>query len=173
MNDLIKDFIEKNVIDSLQTLLATNDEGEISKTASVVASQFGSGFDISTSESVQKLITSFKKNLTLLIQKTWVDSADISLKEEILVKLDKYCASIEENKWTEVFSSFIKILDSVIYLMFGSMAKSEDFGEYALRIDPEFGIFWWYVKSLPESNDWPNEKNKAVMLIAMFFLANY
>ena len=101
MNDLIKDFIEKNVIDSLQTLLATNDEGEIRKTASVVASQFGSGFDISTSESVQKLIISFKKNLTLLIQKTWVDSADISLKEEILVKLEKYCASIEEGEWSE------------------------------------------------------------------------
>jgi hypothetical protein len=57
--------------------------------------------------------------------------------------------------------------------MFGSTAKTPDFEEYALRIDPEFGIFWWYVKSLPESNDWSNEKNKAVMLIAMFFLANY
>ena len=173
MNDLINDFIEKNVIDSLQTLLATNDEGEISKTAFVVASQFGSGFDISTSESVQKLITSFKKNLTLLIQKTWVDSADISLKEEILVKLDKYCASIESDNWSEVFAPFTLMLSDVIYLMFGSMAKTPDFAEYALRIDPEFGIFWWYVKSLPPTNDWSNEKNKAVMLIAMFFLANY
>ena len=173
MNDLINDFIEKNAIDSLETLISTSDSSQIKKSAQVVASQFGSGFDISSDESVQKLITSFKKNLTLLIQKTWVDSADIVLKEEILVKLEKYCVSIEENKWAEVFSSFIKILNDVIYLMFGSMAKTPDFAEYALRIDPEFGIFWWYVNSLPQKNDWSNEKNKAVMLIAMFFLANY
>ena len=173
MNDLIKDFIEKNVIDSLKTLLASSDSGEIQKAASVVASQFGSGFDISSGESVKKLITSFNKNLTLLIQKTWVDSADVSLKEEILVKLDKYCASVEAGNWSEVYASFTAIVNDVIYLMFGEMAKSEDFSEYALRIDPEFGIFWWYVNNLPATNDWPNEKNKAVMLIAMFFLANY
>ncbi|MBR1403193.1 MAG: hypothetical protein IJ558_03360 [Treponema sp.] len=173
MNNLISDFIEKNAIDALETLLASSDSAEIAKSAPVVASQFGSGFDISSDENVKKLITSFKKNLTLLIQKTWVDHSDISLKEEILVKLEKYCASIEENKWADVFASFTKILDEVIYLMFGSMAKTPDFAEYALRIDPEFGIFWWYVKSLPATNDWSNEKNKAVMLIAMFFLANY
>lgn len=173
MNDLITSFIEKNTIDALNNLLSTNDSGEITASAATVASIFGSGFDISSEDSVKKLITSFKKNLSLLIQKTWVDSADVSLKEEILVKLEKYCLAIEENKWAEVFTSFTKILDEVIYLMFGSMAKSDDFAEYALRIDPEFGIFWWYVKSLPESNEWSNEKNKAVMLIAMFFLANY
>lgn len=173
MNDLIKDFISKDAIDSLDILISSSDSSEISKSAVVVASQFGSGFDISQEDSVKKLITSFKKNLTLLIQKTWVDQSDISLKEEILVMLEKYCASIEKDKWSEVFASFTKILGDVIYLMFGSMSKSEDFGEYALRIDPEFGIFWWYVKSLPATNDWSNEKNKVVMLIAMFFLANY
>ena len=173
MNDLITEFIEKDAIDSLSLLLSSSDNAEITKSAAVVASQFGSGFDISTDASVKKLITSFKKNLTLLIQKTWVDHSDFSLKEEILVKLEKYIASIEEDKWAEVSGSFTKILDDVIYLMFGAMAKSPDFAEYALRIDPEFGIFWWYVKSLPAKNEWSNEKNKAVMLIAMFFLANY
>lgn len=173
MNDLINDFIEKSVIDSLAALLASSDSAKIAESAVVVASQFGSGFDISSDESVKKLINSFKKNLTLLIQKTWVDHSDISLKEEILVKLEKYCASIESGKWSEVFTEFTKILNDVIYLMFGATSKTPDFEEYALRIDPEFGIFWWYVKSLPESNDWSNEKNKAVMLIAMFFLANY
>lgn len=173
MNDLIKDFIEKDAIDSLKILLSSSDNDEIIRSASVVASQFGSGFNITTDESVKKLITSFKKNLTLLIQKTWVDHTDISLKEEILVKLEKYIASVEQNKWTEVTVSFTKIIDDVVYLMFGSMAKTADFEEYAFRIDPEFGIFWWYIKSLPAKNEWSNEKNKAVMLIAMFFLANY
>ena len=173
MNDLITDFIEKNTIDSLKTLLASSDSTEIAKSAVVVAELFGSGFDISSDDSVQKLINSFKKNLTLLIQKTWVDQSDISLKEEILVKLKKYCASVEEGKWAKAFASFTRILDEVIYLMFGETAKTPDFAEYALRIDPEFGIFWWYVKSLPSKNSWSDEKNKVVMLIAMFFLANY
>ncbi|MCR4821389.1 MAG: hypothetical protein K5873_00770 [Treponema sp.] len=173
MNNLITDFIEKNVIDSLDILLKSSDCEEISRCAAVVASQFGSGFDISTEESVKKLTTSFKKNLTLLIQKTWVDQSDISLKEEILVKLDKYCDSVEGNAWAQVFPAFTSIVNDVIYLMFGSLSKTADFAEYALRIDPEFGIFWWYVNSLPATNDWSDEKNKAVMLIAMFFLANY
>jgi hypothetical protein len=173
MNELINDFIEKNVIDALQNLLSTTDPSEITKSAKLVAGQFGSGFNISSEDNVRKLIVSFKKNLTLLIQKTWVDSADISLKEEILVKLEKYCTSIENDKWSEVFSSFTAILSDVIYLMFGSMAKTSEFAEYALRIDPEFGIFWWYVNALPQKNEWSNEKNKTIMLIAMFFLANY
>lgn len=173
MNDLIRDFLDKDVIESLDLLLTSSDNAEISKYAGTVASLFGSGFDISSDESVKKLINSFKKNLSLLIQKTWVDHSDFSLKEEILVKLEKYCAAIEEDKWSEVFGSFTKILSDVIYLMFGAMSKTPDFAEYALHIDPEFGFFWWYVKSLPESNDWSNEKNKTVMLIAMFFLANY
>ena len=65
------------------------------------------------------------------------------------------------------------MLSDVIYLMFGQMSRTPDFEEYALRIDPEFGIFCWYIQNLPETNDWSNEKNKAVLLIAMFFLANY
>ena len=77
MNDLIKDFISKDAIDSLDILISSSDSSEISKSAVVVASQFGSGFDISQEDSVKKLITSFKKNLTLLIQKTWVDQSDI------------------------------------------------------------------------------------------------
>ena len=173
MNDLITEFIEKDAVESLKLLISSSDNAEISKSAGVVASQFGSGFDISSDESVKKLINSFKKNLTLLIQKTWVDHTDVSLKEEILVKLEKYINSIEEGKWSGVFGSFTKIIDDVVYLMFGSMAKTPDFSEYAFRIDPEFGIFWWYVKNLPATNDWSDEKNKAVMLIAMFFLANY
>ena len=173
MNNLITDSIERNVIDSLNTLLDSSDSAQIASSAAVVAAQFGAGFDISSDESVQKLSNSFKKNITLLIQKTWVDQSDISLKEEILVKLEKYYAAIAEDKWGASFASFFAILNNVIYLMFGSMAKTPDFAEYALRIDPEFGIFWWYVKSLPATNDWSNEKNKAVMLIAMFFLANY
>jgi len=173
MNDVIKEYIEKNVIDSMALLISSSDEAQVDSSAKLVASQFGSGYNVSSEEDAIKLLNSFKKNVTLLIEKTWVDQSDIMLKEEILAKLEKYYASVTENKWSASFKAFIEILNDVIYLMFGSMAKTPDFAGYALRIDPEFGIFWWYVQSLPAENNWSNEKNKTVMLIAMFFLANY
>jgi len=57
--------------------------------------------------------------------------------------------------------------------MFGSQTKTKGFNEYALRIDPEFGIFWWYMKNLPRTADWSEFKMRAVTLLGMYFLANY
>ncbi len=169
-SDLIKEFVDENVINSLDVLLSSDDINEIKKSSKVIASQFGDDFDPENSE---KLMQSFKKNLSLLIQKTWVEGSDALQKEAVLVRLEKYCSLIEQDKWAEGFASFKQILNSVIYLMFGSICKSDEFEEYALRIDPEFGIFCWYEKNLPETNCWTNEKNKLILLIAMYFLANY
>lgn len=174
-NDLINEFLEKDTIDSLALLIESSDSSGIQRSASVIADAFGSGFDISSSENIEKLITSFKKNLELLVQKTWVDQSDISLKEEVLFKLNKFCLSVssDHSKFAENYKAFLQIMNEVVYLMFGAQAKSADFDEYALRIDPEFGIFWWYVKNLPSGADWSNEKSCAVQSVAMFFLANY
>ena len=57
--------------------------------------------------------------------------------------------------------------------MFGAQAKNEDFPAYAFRIDPEFGVFWWYIQSLPHEVSWPEEKCRVVLLLGMYFLANY
>ena len=169
-SDLIKEFVDENVINSLGVLLSSDDINEIKKSSKVIASQFGDDFDPENSE---KLMQSFKKNLSLLIQKTWVEGSDALQKEAVLVRLEKYCSLIEQDKWAEGFASFKQILNSVIYLMFGAICKSDEFEEYALRIDPEFGIFCWYEKNLPDTNCWTNEKNKLILLIAMYFLANY
>lgn len=171
-SDLIKEFIDKNAIDSLDSLLSSDDINEISKCTKIIASQFGNDFEIYAKDS-DKLVTSFKKNLSLLIQKTWVEQSDVLQKESVLVRLEKFCVLAEQEKWSEGFASFKQILNSVIYLMFGSICKTPEFEEYSLRIDPEFGIFCWYVKNLPDINSWSNEKNKAVILVAMYFLANY
>ena len=139
-SDLIKEFIDESVINSLGVLLSSDDINEIKKSSKVIASQFGDDFDPENSE---KLMQSFKKNLSLLIQKTWVEGSDALQKEAVLVRLEKYCSLIEQDKWAEGFASFKQILNSVIYLMFGAICKSDEFEEYALRIDPEFGIFCW------------------------------
>ena len=55
------------------------------KAADVVALAFGSSsalFTKETSDFEEKLVLSFQKNLTLLIQKTWVEKEDADLKEQ-------------------------------------------------------------------------------------------
>ena len=78
-SDLITEFLDKTVIDSLSLLLTTSDQSKILDCAKTVASQFGDDFDISTEDNVTRLILSFKKNLTLLIEKTWVENGLILL----------------------------------------------------------------------------------------------
>ncbi|MCR5124023.1 MAG: hypothetical protein K6B43_02385 [Treponema sp.] len=174
MKDLITEFLDKSVIDSLSTFLTSSKSDEICKAASTVVSSFSSSeFKCASVEEEKKLISSFKRNLSLLVEKTWIEQVDISLKEEVLYKLDKYCCEIEKDNWAQSYQPFLKILNDVVYLMFGSQAKTSDFGEYALRIDPEFGIFCWYLRNLPENNNWSEEKNKVAQCVALFFLANY
>ena len=173
-SNLINEILDKKVVNALSTIISSSDLHEIAESASVIANSFTSGdYTISTSEDEKKLVQSFKRNLSLLIQKTWVEEFDIALKEEVLYKLDQFCAKLDEGKWSESYGIFLKILENVVYLMFGTQSRTPEFSEYALRIDPEFGIFWWYVKSLPATNDWSEEKNKSILSVAMFFLANY
>lgn len=174
MNDLIKEFLDEKVIDSLSVLLSSSEKDEVYDSAVSVANAFGSGeFKVSSIEDEHKLISSFQRNLSLLVEKTWVEQLDISLKEEVLYKLEQFCSNVKNNKWLESYSTFTKILNDVIYLMFGAQSRTEEFGAYALRIDPEFGVFCWYVRNLPKMNNWSEVKNKMVQEVAMFFLANY
>ena len=74
-------------------------------------------------------------------------------KNELLDKIISYRVRSVGEEITEN----IKLEDIIIYL----------------RIDPEFGIFWWYMKNLPRTADWSEFKMRAVTLLGMYFLANY
>ena len=96
------------------------------------------------------------------------------LRIRFFIKLAEYSKVISKGKWANAYTEFLQIISDVVYLMFGAMTKTEDFIEYALRIDPEFGIFWYYIKSLPtEGVNMDNDKSRVVMLLGMYFLANY
>ena len=175
-NKIVNQYVDEKVTDAITTLINTANKKEMLKAADVVALAFGSSsalFTKETSDFEEKLVLSFQKNLTLLIQKTWVEKEDADLKEQVLYKLSEYCKCVSKSKWKSAYSNFLQIIGDVVYLMFGSQTKSDDFVEYALRIDPEFGIFWAYIKNLPESFDWEDEKLRVIMLLGMYFLANY
>ena len=177
-NDVITEFVEKKVVDAMGEMLTTADVKKVRECAITVAGAFLGGGEFSghkddPKECEQHLLQSFQKNTILLVQKTWVEKDDVSLKEQVLYKLDQFCTAMKDRQWTSLYPAFREIINDVVYLMFGSQAKSKDFSEYALRIDPEFGIFWWYFDQLPTTVDWADEKSFYVLLVGMFFLANY
>lgn len=167
VKSLIEEFVDTKTVNAVLSFAQSDDNS--TETINSIAAMFGYSGSFE-SEDEHKLVQSFKNNLKLLIEKTWVEKSDIALKEQILFQLEKFC---NESDWTKNFSEFLTILNEAVYLMFGQQTKSGDFGEYSLRIDPGFGIFWWYVKSLPAIAEWPVEKCRNAVLLGMYFLANY
>ena len=167
VKSLIEEFVDSKTVNAVLSFAQSDDNS--TETINSIAAMFGYSGSFE-SEDEHKLVQSFKNNLKLLIEKTWVEKSDIALKEQILFQLEKFC---NESDWTKDFSEFLTILNEAVYLMFGQQTKSGDFGEYSLRIDPGFGIFWWYVKSLPATAEWPVEKCRNAVLLGMYFLANY
>ena len=169
----INSYVDKKILGAISEFV----EGKnFVAAADTLANAFGAGKNLFSKEAgdfESKLIQSFQKNLSLLVQKTWIEKSDAELKENVLYKLNEYSEAVSKGQWNSSYSSLLKIVDDVVYLMFGLQTKSGDFEEYSLRIDPEFGIFWLYIKCLPAEQDWKQEKTRVAMLLGMFFLANY
>ena len=166
-SNLIGEFVEPEIISAVEKIKDVADIQEVNSLAEKVFAEILAGNDDS------KLISSFKKNLTLLIQKTWVEKDDETVKEQVLYNLEQFCAYIEAGKYADEYSRFGHILSDVVYLMFGPTSKEPIFEEYSLRIDPEFGVFWWYIQNLPEKANFSDQKSRALLLLGMYFLANY
>lgn len=169
----VSKYVDKKVLAAISEFLENE---KFTASADTIACAFGAGekmFSKKSSDLDSKLISSFQKNLSLLIQKTWVEKSDAELKENVLYKLNEYCETVSKDNWNNSYPSLLQIVGDVVYLMFGNQAKNADFEEYALRIDPEFGIFWVYTKNLPAEQNWSKDKVKTAMLLGMYFLANY
>ncbi|MBR1639158.1 MAG: hypothetical protein IJ688_07215 [Treponema sp.] len=168
--EILSDFLDSNTINSLPAFLENSSGFESS--VDLIAVAFGSndGFSKTDENGISKLVSSFKNNLTLLIQKTWVEKSDIALKDQLLYQLNEFRT---KNTWKEDYLPFLQIINQAVFLMFGQNPDSEDFAEYSLRIDPEFGIFWWYISNLPKQADWSEDKYRLAMMLGMYFLANY
>lgn len=175
---LIKEFIDDETVNAVATYGedANADPKKCTLIAAMLGYSGGAGesFSALPTEKKEHLAASFKKNLTLLIEKTWIEQTDAVLKEEILYKLSSLFKATEGTPdWQEVYSKMLEITQKAVYLMFGEEAHGEGFGEYSMRIDPEFGLFWYFVSSLPEKPQWTNEKFQEAILLGMYFLANY
>ena len=169
----INSYVDKKILSAISEFV----EGKnFVAAADILAQAFGSDkslFSKEASDFESKLIPSFQKNLSLLVQKTWIEKSDAELKENVLYKLNEYSEAVSKGEWNKSYAELLQIVGDVVYLMFGNQSKGADFEEYSLRIDPEFGIFWLYMNSLPKEQDWQKDKARVAMLLGMFFLANY
>ena len=170
-DEFITEFLDSATISALSDFI--NNSDNYTNAADVIATAFGSsnGFSNMDDEKVAKLVVSFKNNLTLLIQKTWVEKSDIALKDQLLYQLDQFLT--KTTSWAENYTLFRQIINQGVFLMFGQPTDSDDFAEYTLRIDPEFGIFWWYISNIPSEAKWDEKKCRIAMMLGMYFLANY
>ena len=171
-DEILLEFIEQKSIDALSLFTKSNDDFE--EPADIIAKVFGAkdNFSQMQDEEIKRLVASFKNNLTLLIQKTWVEKSDIALKDQLLYKMESFLSD-DNAVWADNYTRFRDIINQAVYLMFGQTTDTPDFAEYTLRIDPEFGIFWWYISSLPNETSWSEDKCRVAMMLGMYFLANY
>lgn len=180
--ELLAQCLEPAVLEALANVLDVQKKSNIFQGAKVIADNFGAApiFNVLTEDPSAKrdtcenhLVSSFHNNLTLLVQKTWVEKSDEALKDQTLYRLDKICTSLNEKAYVDVYEEYLSLLHDVVYLMFGALSKKEDFSEYALRIDPEFGIFWWLLQNISAQMPRDIEIGRLYILLGMFFLANY
>ena len=124
-------------------------------------------------------LNNFQNNLDLLIQKTWVEKADEARKETLQDKISPFIVLIEKGCYQEALEEFGAILEELAYLFFGTQSQKDDFAEYALRIDVQIGLFWWYGGQINGARGAPWIKNVdkgvlyALLLLGICYLINF
>jgi hypothetical protein len=181
-DDSMPKAVKEAAATALPSFLESDKESTLASGALDLASALGDTGDFgdimkrksaAREEAEKHLVQGFRKNIELLVQKTWVDKTDEALKEEVLFRIDALCKSLSKPDYHAAYTEFLPVLHDVVYLLFGSLSRSDSFLEYAVRIDPDFGFFWYYINSLPAKQNWKDEKCRAAVLLGIFFLANF
>ena len=127
-------------------------------------------------EKLGQFLSSFRNNLYLLIQKTWVEKADEDRKERLLDRVPGFIDVIKKEDFNKALGEFRVILEELAWLLFGSQSHKADFFDYVFRIDHQLGLFWWYGGQLEhlllaESKDEINLK--AILLLGLCYLTDF
>lgn len=179
---LISQNVKDAVSSAIPKFINCENPEDLNKPVLQIANAFNrGGFTLSLNElfteDEKRLIDSFMKNIQLLVQKTWVEKSDEEYKEETLYRIHNLCMKLVKSCNLEIYQTeyknFFDILYNVISLLFGDLIHSESFLEYAFRIDPDFGFFWYYIDSVSKIENIFKEKARLSVLLAMFFLANF
>ncbi|MGP1594988.1 MAG: hypothetical protein ACTTH8_07060 [Treponema sp.] len=178
--------VKKAATESLPAFLETEEPSELKVHALAIAKAFYAAGTFNelfgdTEDSIKQkqlaLINSFEKNVGLLVEKTWVDQSNEEFKGDILYRLKYFCQTMRH---IEVQTDFcvklpecVAVLRDVVMLLFGRQTDTEEFFEYAFRIDPDFGLFWFYIECFRDIKPQVPEKARLAIFLGMYFLANF
>ena len=178
--------IHKAAVEYLPAFLSAEDTEVLAVQALLIARAFHgegtfeqvfTGAEPITQHYQINLIRSFEKNVRLLVDKMWVEKADEDVKEDILYRLHCFCESMQQAKnpvnYANVLPECLGVLHDVVLLLFGQQIDSEGFLEYAIRIDPDFGLFWYYLECLTAQPKLSTEKARLAIFLGIYFLANF
>ena len=177
--------IHKAAVEYLPAFLSAEDAEALAAQAQRIARAFDAegsfeqvftGAEPVTRDAQIHLIRSFEKNVRLLVDKMWVEKTDEYVKEDVLYRLGCFCESMQEKNHVDyvgLLPECIGVLHDVVLLLFGRQIDSGEFLEYAIRIDPDFGLFWYYLECLTAQPKLSAEKARLAIFIGIYFLANF
>jgi hypothetical protein len=118
----------------------------------------------------------FQDNLDLLITKTWVDKFDEIHREKLRARIPDLISDIEDADFKRALAEFGEILQELAWLFFGAQSGKADFIEFASRIDPQIGLFWWYsskIQGAAEDAAFPTESLRSLLLLGICYLTDF
>jgi hypothetical protein len=127
---------------------------------------------------VDRLLKIFRENVELLVHKTWVENPEEKPKERLLEDLVAFERDYRDGSMGSAFKRFVALANSIASLLFGHQSRAEDFLLYCFRIDPKFGLFFWYIGELErqarDQADAPSDELMGIeTLIGIYLLSSF
>ena len=165
--------IHKAAVEYLPAFLSAEDTEVLAVQALLIARAFhGGGTFEQVFTGAEPITQHYQINLIRSFEK-----ADEDVKEDILYRLHCFCESMQQAKnpvnYANVLPECLGVLHDVVLLLFGQQIDSEGFLEYAIRIDPDFGLFWYYLECLTAQPKLSTEKARLAIFLGIYFLANF
>jgi hypothetical protein len=125
---------------------------------------------------IDRLLRVFRENVELLVHKTWVEKAEEKPKDRLLEDLLAFEREFRDGAVVIAFKRFVALANSLASLLFGHQSKAEDFVAYCFRIDPKFGLFFWYIGELEKQareGSFPGELFTTETLLGVYVLSSF
>jgi hypothetical protein len=138
--------------------------------------QYVSGNGAERLARMDRLLHVFRENVELLVHKTWVEKSEEKPKARLLEDLLAFEREFREGAISPAFKRFVALANSIASLLFGHQSKAEDFLAYCFRIDPKFGLFFWYVNELEKQareGSFPDELLTVETLLGIYVLSSF
>ncbi len=138
--------------------------------------QYVSGSAAERLARIDRLLRVFRENVELLVHKTWVEKAEEKPKDRLLEDLLTFEREFRDGAIVIAFKRFVALANSLASLLFGHQSKAEDFVAYCFRIDPKFGLFFWYIGELEKQareGSFPDELFTMETLLGIYVLSSF